>query len=102
MVPHINPKREVRVHGGLEPFNSTQIFVGSGKLQPQPFLRPQARFERACTRLLKLQAEEVYFPPIVRAMGCSTKQSLRREPRIAARRTCLFCPTDVARALRYI
>ena len=90
------------MHGELEPFNSTQIFIGSGMLQPQLFLRPQPRFERACTRLLKLQADEVYFPPIVRVMGCSTRHSLRREPRIAARRTCLFCPTDVARALRYI
>jgi hypothetical protein len=44
----------------------------------------------------------MYFLPIVRLKGFSTGHSLHRRPRIAAQRTCLFCPTDVARAPRYI
>lgn len=70
-VLRINPKRQVPVliHGGLEIFDSTQIFEYVEDLAPQPPLWPAGRQERARARLAELQSDEVYFPHIIRLMG---------------------------------
>jgi glutathione S-transferase len=61
-VERINPKRQVPVlvHGGLEIFDSTQIFEYLEDLQPEPALWPRQREARARARLLEHQSDEVY------------------------------------------
>ena len=70
-VARINPKRQVPVliHGGLEIFDSTQIFEYLEDLKPAPALWPAGTVARAQARLLELKSDEVYFPPIIRLMG---------------------------------
>lgn len=70
-VLHINPKRQVPVlvDGDLEIFDSTQIFEYLEDAYPQPALWPHGVRDRARARLLELQADEVYFPHIIRLMG---------------------------------
>jgi glutathione S-transferase len=70
-VARINPKRQVPVliHGGLEIFDSTQIFEYLEDLKPAPALWPTETAARAQARLLELKSDEVYFPPIVKLMG---------------------------------
>lgn len=70
-VERINPKKQVPVllHGGLEIFDSTQIFEYFEHLKPDPALWPQAPADRAQARLLEHKSDEVFFPPIVRLMG---------------------------------
>lgn len=70
-VLRINPKRQVPVlvHGGLEIFDSTQIFEYLEDLQPEPALWPREVRARAHARLLEHQSDEVYFPHVIRLMG---------------------------------
>jgi glutathione S-transferase len=70
-VLRINPKRQVPVlvHGGLEIFDSTQIFEYLEDLVPAPPLWPRDPAARARARLLELKSDEVYFPHIIRLMG---------------------------------
>jgi glutathione S-transferase len=70
-VLRINPKGQVPVlvHGGLEIFDSTQIFEYLEDLQPTPALWPPDIRDRARARRLEHQSDEVYFPHIIRLMG---------------------------------
>jgi glutathione S-transferase len=70
-VLRVNPKRQVPVlvHGGLEIFDSTQIFEYFEDLRPEPPLWPREIAERARARLIEHKSDEVYFPPIVRLMS---------------------------------
>lgn len=70
-VLRVNPKRQVPVliHDTVEIFDSTQIFEYLEELAPRPALWPEARDDRARARLLELQSDEVYFPPIIRLMS---------------------------------
>jgi glutathione S-transferase len=70
-VLRINPKRQVPVlvHGDLEIFDSTQIFEYLEDLRPEPPLWPREIAARARARRLELEADEVYFPHIIRLMG---------------------------------
>lgn len=70
-VLRIHPRQQVPVlvHGALEIFDSTQIFEYLEDLYPDPPLWPRDREARARARLLELQADEVYFPHVVRLMG---------------------------------
>jgi glutathione S-transferase len=70
-VLRVNPKGQVPVlvHGGLEIFDSTQIFEYLEDLQPSPALWPRDIADRARARRLEHQSDEVYFPHIIRLMG---------------------------------
>ena len=70
-VLRVNPKAQVPVlvHGGLEIFDSTQIFEYFEDLQPTPALWPRDVVDRARARRLEHQSDEVYFPHIIRLMG---------------------------------
>jgi glutathione S-transferase len=70
-VARINPKRQVPVlvDGGLEIFDSTQIFEYLETIRPAPALWPAEPKARARARLIEMKSDEVYFPPIVRLMG---------------------------------
>ncbi|MBC7601162.1 MAG: glutathione S-transferase family protein [Ramlibacter sp.] len=70
-VLRFNPKRQVPVlvDGDLELFDSTQMFEYFEDLQPEPALWPHDMRERARARLLELQADEVYFPHIIKLMS---------------------------------
>jgi glutathione S-transferase len=70
-VLRINPKKQVPVlvHGGLEIFDSTQIFEYLEDLKPRPALWPADLMARARARRLEHQSDEVYFPYIIRLMG---------------------------------
>jgi glutathione S-transferase len=70
-VLRINPKRQVPVlvDGGLEIFDSTQIFEYLEDLKPEPALWPREPVARARARGLEHQSDEVYFPQIIRLMG---------------------------------
>jgi len=70
-VLRVNPKRQVPVlvHGDLDIFDSTQIFEYLEDLQPTPALWPRDIRDRANARRLEHQADELYFPPIIRLMG---------------------------------
>lgn len=67
----VNPKKQVPVliHGGVELFDSTQIFEYFEEVQPEPPLWPRDLAGRARARLLELKSDEVFFPPIIRLMG---------------------------------
>jgi glutathione S-transferase len=69
-VLRINPKEQVPVlvHGGVELFDSTQIFEYFEDLRPDPPLWPASSEGRAKARLLELKSDEVFFPPIIRLM----------------------------------
>lgn len=84
-VVRVNPKQQVPVliHGGLEIFDSTQIFEYFEDLTPQPALWPAAPAARARARLLELKSDEVYFPHIIRLM--SLQQTADDPAAIAAR-----------------
>ena len=70
-VARINPKQQVPVlvDGDLEIFDSTQIFEYLETIRPEPALWPVEPKAKARARLLEMQADEVYFPPIVRLLG---------------------------------
>jgi glutathione S-transferase len=70
-VLRVNPKRQVPVliHGGVEIFDSTQIFEYLEDLRPQPALWPSQPAARAHARLMELKSDEVFFPPVIRLMG---------------------------------
>jgi len=70
-VIRVNPKQQVPIllHGNVEIFDSTQIFEYFETIQPEPPLWPRDIPARAHARRLEMQADEVYFPPIIRLMG---------------------------------
>jgi glutathione S-transferase len=70
-VLRINPKQQVPVliDGGVEIFDSTQIFEYLEDFKLDRPLWPRDRAERARARLLELKSDEVYFPHIIRLMG---------------------------------
>jgi glutathione S-transferase len=70
-VLRINPKGQVPVlvDGGLEIFDSTQIFEYLEDLVPAPALWPTSAQGRARARRLEHESDEVYFPHIIRLMG---------------------------------
>jgi glutathione S-transferase len=71
VVVRINPKQQVPVliHGGVEIFDSTQIFEYLEDAFPTPPLWPKSAGGRAEARQLELKSDEVYFPHIIRLMG---------------------------------
>jgi glutathione S-transferase len=75
-VLRVNPKRQVPVlvRGSVEIFDSTQIFEYLEDLAPEPHLWPADRAFRAKARLTELQADEVYFPNIIRLMGLQDRK----------------------------
>ncbi|MES2688640.1 MAG: glutathione S-transferase family protein [Pseudomonadota bacterium] len=87
-VLRINPKHQVPVlvHGGLELFDSTQIFEYLEELQPRPALWPAGLPDKARARLLEHSADEVYFPPVIRLM--SLQDQLQDPAAIAACEAC--------------
>jgi glutathione S-transferase len=89
-VLRVNPKRQVPVliDGDVEIFDSTQIFEYLEDRWPEPALWPPAAPARARARLLELESDEVYFPPIIRLMSL---QSILQDPAAVAAR-------DAARA----
>jgi glutathione S-transferase len=76
-VLRINPKRQVPVlvDGGLEIFDSTQIFEYLEDRFPTPPLWPRDPAERARARLLELRSDEVFFPHVIRLMGLGGDQT---------------------------
>ena len=70
-VLRVNPKRQVPVllDGGLEIFDSTQIFEYLEDRFPDPPLWPREPVERARARRLELESDEVFFPHVIRLMG---------------------------------
>src|SRR5205814_9492702 len=70
-VRRINPKNQVPVlvDGGLEIFDSTQIFEYLEDRHPAPPLWPSDPAARARARLLELRSDEVYFPHVIRLMA---------------------------------
>ena len=70
-VLRINPKGQVPVltHGELEIFDSTQIFEYLEDLQPNQPLWPHDLKTRARARRLEHQADEIYFPHVIRLMN---------------------------------
>ena len=70
-VIRVNPKQQVPVliHGGVELFDSSQIFEYLEDAFPAPPLWPQTPTERAEARQLELKSDEVFFPHIVKLMG---------------------------------
>lgn len=87
-VARINPKQQVPVlvHGELELFDSTQIFEYLEELQAAPALWPAGLADKARARLLEHQADEVYFPPVIRLM--SLQEQLQAPPAVAACEAC--------------
>src|SRR5688500_17908467 len=83
-VLRINPKRQVPVlvHDGLEVFDSTQIFEYLEDLQPEPPLWPRDVQARARARRLEPEADEVYFPQIIKLFDL--QQDLQGEAAQAA------------------
>jgi glutathione S-transferase len=70
------------VHGGLEIFDSTQIFEYLEDIAPSPPLWPREPVARARARNLEHQSDEVYFPHIIKLMGL--QDALGSEPAVAA------------------
>ncbi len=70
-VLRINPKRQVPVlvDGGLEIFDSTQIFEYLEHRFPSPPLWPAAPADLARARQMEMQSDEVFFPHVIRLMG---------------------------------
>ena len=70
-VLRVNPKRQVPllIDGGVEIFDSTQIFEYLEDRWPDPPLWPQAADGRARARLLEHCSDEVFFPHVIRLMG---------------------------------
>jgi glutathione S-transferase len=70
-VVRINPKQQVPVliHGGVEIFDSTQIFEYLEDAFPTPPLWPGSPAGRAEARQLELKSDEVFFPHIIKLMG---------------------------------
>lgn len=62
-VLRVNPKRQVPVlvDGGLELFDSTQIFEYFEDLRPTPPLWPSSIRDRARARQLEMKSDEVFF-----------------------------------------
>jgi glutathione S-transferase len=70
-VLRVNPKRQVPVliDGGVEIFDSTQIFEYAEDRWPDPPLWPADTATRARARQLEHGSDEVFFPHVVRLMG---------------------------------
>jgi len=98
-VARINPKRQVPVlvDGGLEIFDSTQIFEYIETIKPTPALWPDAPKAKARARLLEHISDEIYFPPIVRLMGLG--QTPDDPAAVEARRAAGAVYDDMERAL---
>lgn len=75
-VARINPKRQVPVliEGGLELFDSTQIFEYLEDRLPTPPLWPVDIAARARARQWELKSDEVFFPQVVRLMPIRTNR----------------------------
>jgi glutathione S-transferase len=76
-VVRINPKQQVPVliHGGVELFDSTQIFEYLEDAFPAPPLWPETPAGRAEARQLELTSDEVFFPHIIKLMGLEATPS---------------------------
>lgn len=72
-VIRINPKGQVPVliDGGLELYDSTQIFEYLEDAYPEPPLLPASPRERAMSRQLEHASDEVFFPHVIRLMSRS-------------------------------
>jgi len=83
-VLRVNPKRQVPVltHGGVEIFDSTQIFEYLEDIAPTPALWPRDPAARAHARKLEHLSDEEYFPQIIKLMGL--QDALDSEPAVAA------------------
>jgi glutathione S-transferase len=70
-VLRVNPKGQVPVllDGGVELFDSTQIFEYLEDRWPEPPLWPRTPAERAQARRLEHSSDEVFFPHVIRLMG---------------------------------
>lgn len=70
-VLRVNPKRQVPVllDGGVEIFDSTQIFEYLEDRWPDPPLWPRLPAGRAQARRLEHCSDEVFFPNVIRLMG---------------------------------
>lgn len=73
-VARVNPKRQVPVlvDGGLDLFDSTQIFEYLEDRFPTPPLWPTETAARALARQWELKSDEVFFPHVVRLMPIRT------------------------------
>jgi glutathione S-transferase len=69
-VARINPKGQVPVlvDGGLELYDSTQIFEYLEDRFPEPALWPREPDERARARQAELGSDEVFFPNVIQLM----------------------------------
>ncbi len=87
-VKRINPKQQVPVlvHGAVAIFDSTQIFEYLEELKPTPALWPTELGQKTHARQLELQADEVYFPHVVKLMGL--QDNLASEDAQAAKSAC--------------
>jgi len=76
-VVRINPKQQVPVliHGGVEIFDSTQIFEYLEDAFSVPHLWPETPAGRAEARQLELKSDEVFFPHIIKLMGLEATPS---------------------------
>jgi len=74
-VLRVNPKRQVPVliDGGVEIFDSTQIFEYAEDRWPDPPLWPVDIATRARARQLEHGSDEVFFPHVIRLMGMRAK-----------------------------
>lgn len=74
-VLRVNPKRQVPVliDGGVEIFDSTQIFEYAEDRWPDPPLWPADTATRARARQLEHGSDEVFFPHVIRLMGMRAK-----------------------------
>ncbi|VWX62843.1 Glutathione S-transferase family protein [Burkholderiales bacterium 8X] len=93
-VLRINPKGQVPVliDGGVEIFDSTQIFEYLEDIAPEPPLWPASPADRARARQLEHPSDEVFFPQVIRLMGL--QDDLQGE---AARKACAACAGFYAR-----
>jgi glutathione S-transferase len=74
-VVRVNPKRQVPVliDGGVELYDSTQIFEYCEDRWPRPPLWPTPVAERARARQLEHASDEVFFPHVIKLMGMRAK-----------------------------
>lgn len=86
-VERINPKRQVPVmiDGGVEIFDSTQIFEYLEDRFPEPALWPKEAAARAEARSAELHSDEIFFPQFIVLMNAlgdrrkpEVKEALRR------------------------
>ncbi|MEJ8811284.1 glutathione S-transferase family protein [Variovorax ureilyticus] len=87
-VLRVNPKRQVPVliDGGVELFDSTQIFEYLEDRFPVPPLWPAALADRAWARQIELKSDEVFFPHVVKLFGL--QHDMQSPPAVAACAAC--------------